>query len=48
MTERIRVVCESCKSESEECVFANYEATIDGKEYLFCCKICADKYLSEH
>ncbi|MDY6916197.1 MAG: 4Fe-4S binding protein, partial [Candidatus Cloacimonadota bacterium] len=30
--EKIRVVCEICKPESEECVFANYEATIDGKE----------------
>ena len=47
MTEKITAVCKTCGSEVEECVFANYKTTIDGKEYLFCCKICAERFLSE-
>ncbi|MDY6964641.1 MAG: hypothetical protein SVM80_01550 [Halobacteriota archaeon] len=47
MTKKITMICESCKSKVEECEFASYEMTIEGKDYLFCCKICADRFLSE-
>jgi YHS domain-containing protein len=43
-TEFVR--CEMCKAEipSESCKFAAYSTKIDGKEYLFCCIKCAQKY----
>jgi YHS domain-containing protein len=35
-----------CKAEipSESCKLAAYSAKFDGKEYLFCCIKCAQKY----
>ncbi|MDH5482911.1 MAG: hypothetical protein OEY22_08545 [Candidatus Bathyarchaeota archaeon] len=38
--------CEFCKIEipSETCKLAAYTTMIDGREYNFCCKICAEKY----
>ncbi|MEM3058652.1 MAG: hypothetical protein QXN93_01035 [Methanomassiliicoccales archaeon] len=38
--------CEFCKSKLpfEMCQLAAYSATIDGKEYVFCCKNCADRF----
>lgn len=38
--------CENCKTEvpTEICQLAAYRTTIDGKEYLFCCIKCADRY----
>ena len=47
MSEKITAVCEICGSKVEECVFANYKTIIDGQEYLFCCKMCAERFLSE-
>ncbi|MGD0027926.1 MAG: hypothetical protein ABSC91_03195 [Candidatus Bathyarchaeia archaeon] len=40
------VRCEFCKSEipSETCKLAAYSTVIDGKQYLFCCKQCAEGY----
>ena len=43
----IRVTCETCGSDVEECVFANYKTTIEGQEYLFCCKMCAERFSSK-
>jgi YHS domain-containing protein len=41
------VRCEYCKVEilpSEACRLAAYTTTIDGKEYVFCCVRCAERY----
>ena len=40
------VRCEFCKTEipTETCSFAAYRTKIDGKEYLFCCAGCAQRY----
>jgi YHS domain-containing protein len=37
------VKCEFCKTDvsAGTCKFANYKTVIDGKEYVFCCAICA-------
>jgi YHS domain-containing protein len=39
------VQCEYCKTDvsSEPCKLANAKTVIDGKEYVFCCSICAQK-----
>jgi YHS domain-containing protein len=44
------VRCGDCGVEldEEKCVFANEKRVIDGKEYVFCCKSCADTYEKEH
>jgi len=47
MTERITVICESCKSKGEECEFANLKTVIEGRELTFCCKQCSEQFLSE-
>lgn len=38
--------CENCEAEipAETCQLATYKTTIDGKEYLFCCIKCAQRY----
>lgn len=38
--------CENCKAElpTETCQLAAHKTTIDGKEYLFCCAKCAERY----
>ncbi|MEM0488703.1 MAG: hypothetical protein QW707_05815 [Candidatus Bathyarchaeia archaeon] len=38
--------CEFCnvKIPLEMCQFAAYRMTIDGKEYIFCCQNCAERY----
>jgi YHS domain-containing protein len=40
------VRCEFCKSEipSETCKLAAYSTVVDGKQYLFCCEQCAERY----
>jgi YHS domain-containing protein len=40
------VQCEFCKVEipSGTCQLASYSTVIDGKEYVFCCKSCAERY----
>ena len=40
------VRCEHCKMEipQEKCELAAYKRVIDGKEYLFCCANCFQKY----
>jgi YHS domain-containing protein len=40
------VQCEFCKKEItlDACELATYQTVIDGKEYVFCCKICAQRY----
>jgi YHS domain-containing protein len=40
------VRCEFCKAEisQEACKLAAHQATIEGKEYLFCCGKCAQRY----
>ena len=40
------VRCEMCKTEikSESCNLAAYSTKIEGKEYLFCCMKCAQRY----
>ena len=40
------IQCEHCKSNisQEECEFATYHTVIDGQEYLYCCKACAEKH----
>jgi len=38
-------MCELCKEQvGEGCAFAAYKRVIKGKEHLFCCAACADKY----
>lgn len=43
-TEFVR--CEFCKIEipSGTCKLAAHHAVVDGKEYLFCCAKCAERY----
>lgn len=43
-TEFIR--CELCKIEipSEICELAAYRKVVDGREYVFCCQKCAERY----
>jgi YHS domain-containing protein len=38
--------CKMCYSDisEEACELAGYKAVIDGSEYVFCCKHCADDY----
>ena len=38
--------CNFCSSvvPSETCELAAYSTVIDGKEYTFCCKTCAEDY----
>jgi len=38
--------CEYCKAviPSETCALATYKTVIEGKEYIFCCKQCAQRY----
>lgn len=40
------IQCEFCKREIplDACELATYRTVIDGKEYVFCCKICAQRY----
>jgi YHS domain-containing protein len=41
------IKCEFCKAEiplGEACKLATYAAKIDGKEYVFCCEKCAQRY----
>jgi len=40
------VRCEFCKSKipSETCKLAAYSTVIEGKQYLFCCEQCAERY----
>lgn len=40
------IKCENCKAEipTEICQLAAYKTTIEGKEYLFCCVKCAERY----
>jgi YHS domain-containing protein len=39
------VKCDFCEADisPEQCQLANYKTVIDGKEYFFCCSICAQK-----
>ena len=43
------IKCEKCEAEIpvEKCVFATYTKIIDGKEYVFCCLRCQQKFLAE-
>jgi hypothetical protein len=43
------VKCEACEAEIsvEKCVFATYTKVIDGKERVFCCLRCQQKFLEE-
>jgi YHS domain-containing protein len=38
--------CEFCKAEitSEACKLAAHRTVIEGREYVFCCAKCADRY----
>jgi YHS domain-containing protein len=40
------VKCDYCKAEipSEACRLAAHTTVIDGKEYVFCCAKCAQRY----
>lgn len=40
------VRCEYCKIEipSETCKLAAHQTEINGKEYIFCCRQCAERY----
>lgn len=40
------VKCEYCKAEisSDACKLAVHTTAIDGKEYVFCCVKCAQRY----
>jgi YHS domain-containing protein len=40
------VRCEFCKVKipMETCKLAAYRTVIDGKEYVFCCAKCAERY----
>jgi YHS domain-containing protein len=39
------VKCGFCETDMspEKCQLANYKTTIDGKEYSFCCSMCAQR-----
>jgi len=43
------IKCENCKIEipTETCQLAAYRTIIEGKEYLFCCIKCAERYKQE-
>lgn len=43
------VKCEFCEADitSEPCKLASYSTKIDGKEYSFCCKNCAQEHKQE-
>jgi YHS domain-containing protein len=43
------VKCETCEAEIsvEKCVFATHTKVIDGKEHVFCCLRCQQKFLEE-
>lgn len=38
--------CEFCEStiSAKDCLFARTRKTTDGKEHVFCCERCADRY----
>jgi YHS domain-containing protein len=38
--------CEFCKAEipQEACKLASHHTVIEGKEYVFCCEKCAQRY----
>ena len=40
------VQCDYCKSKVslERCEFATHKTVIDGKEYVFCCAQCAQRF----
>jgi YHS domain-containing protein len=40
------VKCDFCSAEvsAEQCQLANLRTVIDGKEYVFCCTPCAQKF----
>lgn len=40
------VRCEYCKADlvGEACILAAYRTVVEGKEYLFCCMKCAERY----
>ncbi|MBC7131440.1 transcriptional regulator [Candidatus Bathyarchaeota archaeon] len=39
------IKCEYCSIPiAEACQLAAYRTVIDGKEYIFCCKKCAERY----
>jgi YHS domain-containing protein len=40
------VQCGYCKARVplEQCAFAAHRASIDGKEYVFCCAQCAEQF----
>jgi YHS domain-containing protein len=40
------VQCEFCKAEiqQEACKLASHRKVIEGKEYVFCCAKCAERY----
>jgi len=40
------VKCEFCKAEipQETCKLASHRTVINGKEYVFCCAKCAERY----
>ena len=44
------VRCEHCSQEAltESCQLAAYPTVIDGKEYLFCCQSCAERYKTKN
>ena len=43
------VRCEFCKVElpSEPCQLAVFKTKIEGEEYVFCCKKCAERYFEK-
>ena len=40
------IKCKICKAEvsQEACELAGYKTVIDGSEYFFCCKNCAEDF----
>jgi YHS domain-containing protein len=40
------VKCKMCKARvpADTCVFAIHKKVIEGKEYIFCCKRCAEDF----
>jgi YHS domain-containing protein len=43
------IKCELCEMEipADKCVFATCKKVIDGKEYVFCCLRCQQKFLEK-
>jgi len=38
-------ICELCNTQvGDECAFAVYKRVIRGKQHVFCCAACADRY----